>query len=112
MRDFEVIDLERLRTVGGGESVGATDMVGPVNQWLTTADHGIDTLNRLTNVIQKYVLMARPEFQGFAPGMLDPNGTSGAGAAGAAPAQSASAAPQSASAAPRSRPRASVSFNS
>jgi|HubBroStandDraft_6_1064221.scaffolds.fasta_scaffold59760_4 hypothetical protein len=105
MRDFEVIDVERLRTVAGGESVGATDMVGPVNQWLTTADHGIDTLNRLTNVIQKYVLMARPDFQGFAPGMLDPNGTSG-GAAAAQPPQQAAAGP-----APRSRPRASVSID-
>jgi hypothetical protein len=107
MRDFEVIDVERLRTVAGGaeESVGATDMIGPVNQWLTTADHGIGTLNRLTNVIQKYVLMARPDFQGFSPDMLDPNGAGGGGAAGAAPAQAASPAP-------RSRPRASVSVNS
>jgi hypothetical protein len=106
MRDFEVIDLDRLRTVAGGESVGATDMVGPVNQWLTTADHGIDTLNRLTNVIQKYVLMARPDFQGFAPGMLDPNGTSGGGGAPAQAPQQPAAGP-----APRSRPRASVSVN-
>jgi hypothetical protein len=95
MRDFVPIDLDQLALVAGGaadggESVGNTDMVGPVNAWLSTADHGIDTLNRLSNVIQKFVVMAKPDFQGFSPQLLNPNGNvpaTGAPAAAAAPRQ-------------------------
>jgi hypothetical protein len=74
MRQPEVIDMRELALVKGGESVGNTDMVGPVNQWLSTADHGIDTLNRLSNVIQKFAVMAHPDFNGFSPELLNPNG--------------------------------------
>jgi hypothetical protein len=102
MRDFDPIDVQHLAHVVGGESVGNTDMVGPVNEWLSTADHGIDTLNRLSNVIQKFVVMAKPGFQGFSPELLNPNG--GVPATGAAPVQTAGGAP------PRS-PRASVAVN-
>ena len=103
MRDFDPIDRELLAHVAGGESVGNTDMTGPTNAWLSTADHGIDTLNRLSNVIQKFAVMAKPGFQGFSPDLLDPNG--GVPATGAAPSGGAGGG------APQSRPRASVAID-
>ncbi|HEX4449227.1 MAG TPA: hypothetical protein VH143_00090 [Kofleriaceae bacterium] len=74
MRRPEAIDVRELALVKGGESVGNTDMIAPVNGWLSTADHGIDTLNRLSNVIQKFAVMAKPGFSGFSPDLLNPNG--------------------------------------
>jgi hypothetical protein len=102
MRRLEAIDVRELTRVVGGESVGNTDMIAPVNGWLSTADHGIDTLNRLSNVIQKFAVMAKPGFSGFSPDMLNPNGNV---PATGAPAQ------QGGGGGGRPRPRAQVSLD-
>jgi hypothetical protein len=107
MRRLEAIDVCDLARVVGGESVGNTDMVGPVNQWLSTADHGIDTLNRLSNVIQKFVVMAHPDFNGFSPDLLNPNG--GVPATGAAAQQGGGG--SGGGYRPRSRAQVSVNSN-
>jgi hypothetical protein len=104
MRRPEVIDVRELALVKGGESTGNTDMIGPVNQWLSTADHGVDTLNRLSNVIQKFVVMAHPDFNGFSSDLVNPNGN--------VPATGAPTSSNTGGGGYRSRPRAQVSVNS
>ena len=65
--EFKTIDLQRLHEVAGAES--DAEMQGKVSGWLDVADKGIGTLDRLSDVVAKFVVMAKPDFKGFPESM-------------------------------------------